>query len=72
MMRIGTTSKEQLKHQIELDHSLVKYKVKRDEDTGIYLEDSLPEDAPETIRQALVELVAWQKKQKKEDDKYPF
>ena len=42
MMRIGTTSKEQLKHLIELDHSLVKYKVKRDEDTGIYLEDSLP------------------------------
>ena len=72
MMRIGTTSKEQLKHLIELDHSLVKYKVKRDEDTGIYLEDSLPEDAPETIIQALVELVAWQKKQKKEDDKYPF
>ena len=38
----------------------------------VFLENSLPEDAPEMAKQALAEVLHGKKGKKEEDDKYPF
>ena len=72
MMRLSTTPNEYFDRICELSHSLRLYGIKRDKETGFYLESSLPDDAPSEIREACREVVAWQKKEREEDKKYTF